>query len=232
MGLLVCGHVHPAAQSIGGDYPELFDALFAPLGVEVIAYSVDQGCLPATIQECDGWVTSPSRNSVNDGEPWIAGLEAFVGELVRAEHPFAGICFGHQLLARALGGSVSRAPGGWGVGVQRYDVVEHRWWMDPPPTNAGFRLVASHEDQVTALPPGGVVLASSASCPVAAFEVGDRAIGLQPHPEFDGEISARLLDLRADIIGADIVTAARDTLSEVPDRELVARWIVRFLRGR
>lgn len=232
LGLLWCGHVHRDALDLGGDYPELFDDLFGPLGAEVVPFAVDEGNLPASLKDCDGWITSPSRHSVNDIEPWIDDVGEVIRALVHEERPFAGICFGHQLLATALGGRVERAARGWGVGVQDYEVVEQRWWMDPPVTGGQFRLVASHEDQVTQVPAGAVVLARAEYCPVAAMEVGERAISLQPHPEFTVALSARLLDLREELIGRETVDAARRTLTTPPDRELAARWILRFLRGR
>lgn len=232
LGLLWCGHVHHDALDLGGDYPPLFDELFAPLGVEVVPFAVDAGEFPASLDDCDGWITSPARNSVNDPDPWIAELRDMVGELVHTERPFAGICFGHQLLATALGGRVERAAVGWGVGVRTYDVIAPRWWMSPSaePDPHQFRLVASHEDQVTVVPSDATVLATSSYCPVAAMEVGERAISIQPHPEFSVALSERLLDLRADIIGAGTVAAARATLTTPPDRALVAAWIMRFLR--
>ena len=230
IGLLVCGHVRPDALDVaGGDYPELFSALFAPFGMEVTSYHVDEGRLPASIDECDGWITSPSRSSVLSDTGWVVELGSFVAELVARERPFAGICFGHQLLAQTLGGTVSRAPGGWGAGVQTYDVVEHRPWMDPPLDH--YNLIASHEDQVIELPPGGVVLARADYCPIAAFEVGDRAIGVQAHPEFSPELSRRLTTLRRELLGDEVADQALATLDRPLDRLTLVRWIANFIRS-
>lgn len=232
LGLLWCGHVHPDALDVGGDYPELFADLFGPLGAEVVPFAVDRGELPASLDDCDGWITSPSRCSVNDPAPWIGDLRDLIGEAVRIERPFVGICFGHQLLATALGGRVERAAVGWGVGVQRYELDGTRWWMDPPPPSAGWiDLVASHEDQVTVVPTDARVLARADYCPIAGLEVGERAMSIQPHPEFTTDLSARLLDLREELIGPEIVARARATLGRPPQRLLAARWILRFLRG-
>jgi GMP synthase-like glutamine amidotransferase len=227
VGLLMCGHVHPDALDLGGDYPELFTALLGPLGIDVVPYAAEDGQLPDTVDECDGWITSPSRCSVLDDLPWIHRLSDFVMEAVVRERPFVGICFGHQMLATLFGGRVQRADGGWGVGVKEYEIVEQRPWMSPPRDR--IALVASHEDQVTALPDDAVLLARSDYCPIAAFELGPRCITLQPHIEFSTQISDRLLDLRHDLIGADVVAAARATLGRMPDRALVAGWFAEFL---
>ena len=231
LGLLVCGHVDPRAVGVAGDYPELFADLFAPLGADVVPYAVDAGSLPASLTECDGWITSPSRSSAFATEPWVRDAVELVRRIVAEERPFAGICFGHQLLAQALDGRVERAASGWGVGVQEYAVVAPKPWMDPAPPGRRLRLIASHEDQVTVLPPGAELLATSDYCPVAMMAVGERAIGLQPHPEFDAPLAGALLDLRVELIGAAKVGAARATLGLALDRGVVARWIVNFLTG-
>lgn len=235
LGLLVCGHVHPDVQALGGDYPELFRSVFEHTGLddsastalEIVPFNIDRGEFPESISTCDAWITSPSRSSVTDDLPWIDDLERFVVAAVEAEHPFVGVCFGHQLLARALGGRVERAEVGWGIGVKDYEIVEHRPWMNP--LQSTIALVASHEDQVTVLPNDATLLATSDYCPIAAFEIGDRCLAIQPHVEFTPAISERLIELRSDIIPAPIVAAARTTLSRPLDRSLVARWIRTFV---
>ena len=231
IGLLMCGHVDQRAQSVAGDYPELFSSLFGPLGVTLVRYDADRGELPASLDECDGWITSPSRASAFDDEPWVHAMVELVRRLVVEERPFAGICFGHQLMAQALGGRVERAAYGWGVGAKDYEVVAPQPWMRPAADGGRFRLVASHEDQVTVLPPGAELLATADYCPNAMMALGPRAIGLQPHPEFIAPLSAALLDLRVDLIGAERVAEAHASLDRPLDRGLIATWIVNFLRG-
>jgi GMP synthase-like glutamine amidotransferase len=229
VGLLMCGHVPPKVAATEGDYPELFDALLAPHGVELQVFAVDEGRLPASLDDCDAWVTSPSRSSVLGDDPWLPAALELVRRLVEEERPFAGICFGHQMLGQALGGRVERAAAGWGVGAQRYSVVAPQPWMDPAPIDGGFTLIASHEDQVTELPPGAVRLAGTDHCPNAMFALGERAIGLQPHPEFTAPISRALVTGRRDLIGEPRADEALASLDAPLDRDLVAGWIVRFL---
>jgi GMP synthase-like glutamine amidotransferase len=222
-GLLVVGHVDSRARSVAGDYPELFSALLAPVGIEVVPYAVNSGQLPASLDECDGWLCSPSRLSVYDDEPWIKDVEDLVRDAIARERPFVGICFGHQLLAQALGGRVERAPAGWGVGVENYEIVEQLPVMTP--ALSACALIASHEDQVVDVPAEARVIARSDHCPVAGLAVGDRIWTVQGHPEFVPELADFLLSLRVELIGAERVDAARATLTQPTDRAVVARWI-------
>jgi len=227
IGLLVCGHIHPDALEVGGDYPPLFDELLGGHDIELVTYDADLGHLPESVDECDGWLTSPGRPSVTDDEPWIADAQAFVRDVVDAERPFVGICFGHQLLAQAMGGRVERAVVGWGVGAQTYEVVDREPWMTPAVSR--FELIASHEDQVVELPPGARLLATAEYCPNAMFSLGDRALGLQPHPELTAAHSTILLTARRDLIGPERSDDALATLDRPLDRHLVAGWIAQFL---
>jgi len=228
-GLLVVGHVDEKSRHIAGDYPELFSALLAPVGIEVVPYFAANGQLPASLDECDGWLCSPSRNSVYDDEPWIAGVEQLLLEAIDRERPFVGICFGHQLLAQALGGRVERAPDGWGVGVQQYEVVESLTAMEPALDR--FSLIASHEDQVVDVPAGARVVARADYCPVAALAVGERIWTVQGHPEFVPRLADHLLSGRVPLIGARRVEAARESLTRPTDREAIAQWIAATFRG-
>ncbi len=226
VGLLMVGHVAPASTHIAGDYPELFATLLTGLGVELVPYNLDEDRFPSNVDECDGWLLSPSRCSVYDGHPWIGAAEDLVRNLIEFERPYVGICFGHQLAAQALGVPVERAADGWQVGVQDYEIVEHRPWMQPALSRVA--LIASHEDQVTAVPAGATLLARTTGCPVAGLLIGERAWTLQPHPEFIPELADALLAQRIELIGTEKVVAARSSLSRPLDRLAVGRWIAEF----
>jgi GMP synthase-like glutamine amidotransferase len=229
VGLLVVGHIDPKSVHIAGDYPELFDALLNPFGVEIVPYELERGRFPETLGECDGWICSPSRLSTYDDVPWLADAEALHREIVAKEVPYVGICFGHQLLAQALGSKVARTPDGWRVGVQEYDVVEHLPCMDPP--REQFSLLASHQDQVVDVPPGARVIASASHCPIAGLAVGERAWTVQAHPEFVPALADHLLAGRVELIGAERVAAARASLGRALDRTTIGHWIARFFTG-
>src|SRR3954447_4337157 len=200
IGLLLVGHVAGTSTHIAGDYPELFGALLGP-DVELVRYDLDHDRFPDSARECDGWLLSPSRCSVYDAHSWIASAEDLLRELLATERPYVGICFGHQLVAQALGAPVARAADGWEVGVHDYEILGHHPWMQPP--RSSLALIASHEDQVLAVPAGAELLARSAGCPIAGLTIGARAWTVQPHPEFVPELAAHLLAQRVELIGAE-----------------------------
>ncbi len=229
VGLLLVGHVAESGQPIAGDYPQLFANVLAGSGIELVRYDLDQQHFPGTVDECDGWLVSPSRCSVYDGHAWITQAEDLLRELLARERPYVGICFGHQLVAQALGAPVARAADGWQVGVHDYEVVDQQPWMVP--MHSTLALIASHEDQVMEIPAGTELLARSVGCPIAGLTIGERAWTLQPHPEFVPDLADHLLAQRVDLIGAEKVSIARATLGRPLNRLDVGRWIARFFES-
>ncbi|MGZ8766436.1 MAG: type 1 glutamine amidotransferase, partial [Acidimicrobiia bacterium] len=132
IGLLVVGHVDETSRGVAGDYPELFGALLTDHGVDLVEYDIAAGHLPDTLAECDGWLCSPSRSSVYDDLAWISSAEELLRDVIAAEQPYVGICFGHQLLAQAHGARVEQAADGWQVGVRDYTIVRQHSWMGAP----------------------------------------------------------------------------------------------------
>ena len=150
-----------------------------------------------------------------------------------ARVPVIGICFGHQILAEALGGRAVKSDKGWALGVQDYELVARPGWMDGLPER--FAVRALHQDQVVELPPGATVLARSPHCAYAAIAYGDPeapdAITLQPHPEFGPEFMDELLALRAGTaFPVEAAASARESLARPVESAAWARLIVAFLR--
>jgi len=218
LGLLVCDHVDDRFVGIDGDYPDMFAALLP--WADLVPYDVVGDEHPSSPDECDGWVATGSRYSVYDQMPWLDRLHGFVRDLRAAGAPYLGICFGHQLLAHAVGGRATKADVGWGVGA-------HDTTFVAPVGDA--RLLYLHQDQVVDVPDGGAVLASADHCPVAALRVDEQMYGVQAHPEFSADYLAALLRARRDRIGAAEVERALASLDAPRDEAAIATWLHRSL---
>ena len=229
LGILQADRVDPENRARFGDYPKMVvDVLGKDLGegASFDFFDVRRDQYPKRIGTYDGYLITGSRASVYDDEPWIVRLADFVRELDDAGAKTIGVCFGHQLIAHALGGAVDRAPNGWGVGVQTWKVVSDEPWMRP--ARNALCLLASHQDQVQALPPRGRLLAASEFCPLAAFVVDDHMLGIQGHPEFTREYAEFLMHRRRNELGAAFDPGLR-SLHQPTDEDVVAAWITRFV---
>lgn len=211
-----------------GAYPAMFKALLAPHlpAIDCPSWAaLDGEALPGAT-DCQGYLITGSAYSSYEDLDWIPPLERFIRECRDAGTPLMGICFGHQIVAQALGGRVEKAEIGWGVGVHTYETVDPAPWMDgDPPT---FSNVVSHQDQVVDLPAGAKVLARSDFCPAAALSIGDRIFTLQSHPEMSADFARDLYEFRRDRIGSDRIDAAQASLDRPIDADRVAGWIAKF----
>ena len=231
IGILETGEVHPDLKARHGDYPAMFAALLgaADPALEFATVRVVAGEMPADPGQADAWLVTGSRHGVYDALPWIEPLKAFLRACVARGAPIVGVCFGHQVLAEALGGRAVKSERGWVLGVQDYEVVARAGWMADLPDR--FAVRALHQDQVVRLPEAATVLARSAQCDYAALAYGDLerpfAISLQPHPEFGAAFMDALIVLRA---GAFPTDASRALLAREVEAEHWARAIVAFLR--
>lgn len=225
IGLLLVGHIDAGSLHVGGDYPELYTELLAPLDIELVTYRCDEGQLPESVREQDGWMCSPSRLSVYDDIAWLRDVEQLLRDMVATETPYVGICFGHQLMAQALGAEVRKADYGWGIGAKHYEIVEPQSWMD---SSDDIVLAASHQDQVQQLPSEARLLARSDYCPIGGMLIGERAWTLQVHPEFSPSLADSLLATRLGLFGEEKASAARATLTEPLHQQRISGWISRF----
>jgi GMP synthase-like glutamine amidotransferase len=228
IGLLLCDHVAEALRPIAGDYDAMFRNWLGPPFPDATwrIYDLAAGQYPTDLAECDFYITTGSKASVYDDEPWIHAFAGLVRDIDQARLPMVGVCFGHQMIAHALGGRTVKSDRGWAIGVHTFDVSLHQPWMQPP--RKRFSLLMSCQDQVQLLPPGAQVLASSPHCPVALYQAGT-LLGIQGHPEWTPEYADALLEIRRERIGPALVDAARKTLSQALDNALLARWIRHWL---
>ena len=228
--VIVCAHVGEHLADVMSSYLDSFTALLAPhLPEATFSESMAiENRFPDRVTDHDAYVIGGSPHGVYEDLPWIRRAEVFVREAVAAERVLIGGCFGHQLIAQALGGKVIKSDKGWGLGVHQHPVVRREPWMVGGPDAPN--VVVSHQDQVVEPAPGSVVLASSAFCPMAMVRLGDRVLTLQGHPEMNIATSARLIELRGEQLGQDGLAVATASLGTPLDHDAMGAWLASFIR--
>ncbi|MCB1855097.1 MAG: GMP synthase [Halieaceae bacterium] len=229
LGILKTDQVRPEWVPDFGEYPDMFIALLARVDptLEFRVYDVEQGEYPADIDEVDAYLITGSKSSVYDDQPWIASLMDFVRELDRRRKKLVGICFGHQLVAQALGGKTEKSAKGWGVGLHthRFNITPS-WYDEQGPD---LDILVSHQDQVVSNAPGARVLASSEFCENAVCQIGEHILTFQGHPEFVPAYSREIMEFRRGALGEEVYRRGVASLAGEPQGERVARWILNFL---
>lgn len=230
IGILKTDDVRAELVDEFGEYPQMFADLLRTVdpSLEFVTYEVQHGQYPADIDEVDAYLMTGSKSGVYEEKPWIVPLMAFVRKLHAAKKPTLGICFGHQLIAQALGGETRKSAKGWGIGVHTYEVQQAPEWMSEP--RAQFSLLVIHQDQISILPPGAQVIASSDFCPYALVQLGDHILTMQAHPEFTKSYSSSLMALRKDIFGDELVGKGLESLHSDIQSGTVAKWMLEFLK--
>ncbi len=221
IGILQTGHAPEALQPTLGDYASMFMDLLGRDSFDFAVWNVVDMEFPVSTRAADGWLITGSRHGAYDDLPFIAPLEDFIKEVYAAAIPMIGVCFGHQIIAQALGGQVEKFADGWSVGLTNYS------WNGRTVT-----LNAWHQDQVIQLPEGATCLASSDFCANAALLYDNRAFTVQAHPEFGHAVIDALITHRSGTVEPDRVARARETLGQPLDNALLGAMMARFFTER
>ena len=222
IGILQTGAAPEALRPTLGDYPDLFVRLLAGQGFEFRTWDVEHMAFPDSVRAADGWLITGSRHGAYEDHPFIPPLEVFIRDALAADVPVVGICFGHQIMAQAMGGRVEQFSGGWSVGLTEYDFQ-----------GAPLALNAWHRDQVVAAPPGADVIAGNDFCPIAglSYRTGP-GLSVQAHPEFDAGFVDGLMRTRGPgLVPDDRLAAARGRLDQPADQPILASRIAAFFRA-
>ena len=233
IGILETGLINEKLSDRYGPYPVMFASLLnrAEQGLEYQTYSVVRGELPGSIHDCDGWLITGSRHGAYEKLDWMLSLEDFIRELYSVSVPLVGICFGHQIIAQAMGGTVIKSDKGWSIGIQSYQIDRELDWMARAPEQV--HMYAFYQDQISVLPSGASVISSSDFCPYAGLCYGDSIVSVQAHPEFGEEYILALIDIYGgNIIPEAVATAALHKIQNSglrADTQLFADWLGTFL---
>ncbi|MEH6832986.1 MULTISPECIES: type 1 glutamine amidotransferase [Falsihalocynthiibacter] len=221
IGILQTGHAPDETQDEHGDYNEFFVKLLEGKGFEFENFPVLDGIFPTSPNDAEGWLITGSRFGVYEDHDWIAPLEDFLRETYASGIPIVGICFGHQILAQALGGKVEKFKEGWSVGPQKYtsDMFGEQ------------NIIAWHQDQIVEKPAEAKVVGSSEFCENAILIYGNKALTIQPHPEFTGPFLTDLLATRGKVLPVDVREDAANRAGEDLTSASFADHIEKFFKA-
>ncbi|PID66183.1 MAG: GMP synthase [Gammaproteobacteria bacterium] len=231
IGILRCDKVRSTLSAEFGEYPHMIEQAFTALNntLSFQTYCVDEGQLPECTDECDAYIITGSRHSVFDpDELWINPLRDFIVRLHKAKIKTVAICFGHQLMAEAMGGKVERADNGWQIGVHETTIAQQKTFMQP--YMASLYVIMMCEDQIQTLPESATVLATSQDCQYMMLQYDNHFLSIQAHPEFSLDFAKALLNICQDELPAKRLEKGLSSLSEDKiNNELIFRWFLNFL---
>jgi GMP synthase-like glutamine amidotransferase len=228
IGLLKVDSVNEELIAVHKDYDHMFADLFSQKRPhwELVTYDIINSEFPQHLDVCDGYLVTGSQYSTYDDYSWIKDLELFIQRCHNAEKKLIGICFGHQLVAQALGGYSGACERGWGVGVKTITLNAPFFFLKEQPKN--LKLIYSHQDQVQELPPTACLLGSNPHCPIASYSIGTHVWCCQGHPEFSETYAEALYLRREEKLGREVMLQAIDSLKKGTDRFQMAEWMARF----
>ena len=181
--IIETGIVSPKNRELYGSFPQMFERMIgaADASVTFNTVSLSDGEPLPDIAGLEAILITGSPAGVYDGLDWIAPLEAFVRAAHQSKVPMVGVCFGHQLIAQALGGTARKSDEGFGLGRHVYDIAPDNGVID----GTRIALACSHQDQVITPPAGARTILSSDFTPHAGLlYAGDTTFSVQAHPEF------------------------------------------------
>ena len=228
--IIETGLVSPKNRERHGTYPQMFEAMISAADPSVTfnTVSIPAGEPLPKVEAIEAILITGSSAGVYDGFDWIAPLEDFVRTAHEAKVPMVGVCFGHQLIAQALGGVARKSEKGWGLGRHVYDVAPGNGIVG----GTRIALAASHQDQVITPPAGArTILSSDFAEHAGLLYPGGTTLSVQPHPEFSVGYALACCEMAHEKGAApgDLVAAAKASLAEPLESARLGSAITRFL---
>lgn len=207
---------------------DLYKELFSKEKLELDFFDVQEKKFPVYEKSTfyHAYLITGSRFSVYNKIEWIESLKDFVRK--NQNKKFLGICFGHQLIADALGGKVEKSKIGWNLGVKKINITECEPWMLPSQNE--INMIFNHQDQVMCLPKGSKLLAGNEECPIQMYTINQNILCMQFHPEFTEKYQKALMYKKRDRIDQNKIKNAESSYANKTDQDIVIKWIANFIK--
>lgn len=227
VAILKTGTTYPAIREKAGDFEDWFVRGLSP-ELDLTVVNVVQGDSPDNPEDWDGIVVTGSPAMVSERADWSEATARWLARAVDKKVPVLGVCYGHQLLAHALGGEVGYHPEGRETGTWTINLLpaaqSDALFAGLP---ASFKAQLTHKQSVLGLPAGATLLGRSEFEPHQAFRVGDCAWGVQFHPEFSDAIMKAYLEVQAPDLTAEKLDP-KALLAAVEPAPLASSLLQRF----
>ncbi|GMH17912.1 hypothetical protein Nepgr_019753 [Nepenthes gracilis] len=237
--LLLCAEASEYVKKKYGGYFGVFVGMLAEEGETWDVFRVVANEFPEDheIGNYDGFVITGSCNDAHGNDVWICKLLNLLKELDSAKKRVLGICFGHQILGRALGGKTGRSQTGWDIGLRTVHLsTSSSKFFSSLKIPTILSVIECHRDEVRELPQKAEVLAWSDKTGIEIFRYGDHILGIQGHPEYNADILLHLIDrlLQRKFIVENLANEVRGKFlaSQEPDKEAWRELCIGFLKGK
>ncbi|KAJ3189525.1 hypothetical protein HDU85_003156 [Gaertneriomyces sp. JEL0708] len=241
IAILLCDIPLPSVLAEYGDYTKIFNDLFErsisqrtlkpPIEFTLTPFNVTNDEYPSDPSEFDAYLITGSKYSAYEPTPWIVHLKQFIKRLhEETSSRIVGICFGHQIIAEALGGKVVKNERGWEIG-----------WTELRITGSGNTLFKKdfvnihqmHQDHVAVVPEGFEIVAETHRCPVQVMKKGTRWLCIQGHPEFVAGIVKHIVTARkaSGVFGPETCDEVLSKVDNEVDEPLLGGLVIEWLAG-
>ncbi|KAL8158661.1 hypothetical protein V2J09_000198 [Rumex salicifolius] len=237
--VLLCAEESEYVKKKYGGYFGVFVRMLAEEGEIWDVYRVAAGDFPHddSLAAYDGFVITGSCNDAHGDDAWICELLMLLKKLDSMKKKVLGICFGHQILGRAIGGKTGRSLTGWDLGVRPINLSSASSKLfssfNIPPV---LSIIECHQDEILELPPKAEIMAWSGETGIEMFRYGDHIMGIQGHPEYNNDILFHLINrlLQRDLVEDTFADQMRAKIlsSQSPSKEAWRRLCTSFLKGR
>ncbi len=235
VSILETGKLPKNLENRFGDYPKMFSDLLDELNIshKIKNFDLINYDFPKNLDKTDLWLITGSSFGVYEKIVWISELKKLIQKIYKLKIPLVGICFGHQIIAEALGGKVEKSHKGWGVGVHKYERKLNPKWSEI--VGDFFSGYVSHQDQVIMKPENAYRVYGSDFCPNSILCYDDIekpiAVSIQSHPEFKKDCLEMIIQRRiGQTIPTNIGKSGLESLNEKIDNQKIFKPLLKALR--
>lgn len=228
IGIIVCDKVAPELAKEYGEFADMIMETLNPFGsFEYQQFNAVAQELPPADDNCEGYIITGSTHDAYSDQAWIHNLADWIRQCDENKKMLLGICFGHQIISLALGGSVQKSEKGWGIGMSVNEIAANYSWMIPAAET--LNLLVSHQDQVIEKPSSMETIASSDFCPNYMLKKDDHILTVQGHPEFSVEFDRKLVERKRSRLTETQYDHALTSLELPAHSAIVMQWFAQFL---